>query len=334
MSKVSVIGTGSWGTAAAGLLAVNADEVTLLARSAEVADAINTNHHNPRHLCDYVLPANVCATLDCQSIADVDAVVIAVPSSFLRDTTRQIAAYIAKDMPICVLTKGIEQGSCMLMADVVEEELGGKAKVAALSGPNHAEEICRGKVSAAVVASEDPQISALFQTLFMSPSFRAYASTDIKGVELCAAIKNVIAIACGVAVGLGAGDNTLAVLMTRGLAEIGRISVAAGGDPLTCMGLAGMGDLVATCTSPHSRNRSFGEAFVAGESLSDYESRTHMVVEGARAACSTLELAHQLKVECPITESVHAILYEHADISSAIDSLLGRPPRKEFYGID
>lgn len=330
---VAVIGTGSWGTAAAGLLAANADDVVIWARSAGVAEGIDRDHMNPRHLVDYRLPTCVRATTDPAACA-ADAYVFAVPSSYLRGVARKFARVIPAAAPVVVLTKGIEPGTHKLMAEVVADEIGHPERMAALSGPNHAEEICRGMVSAAVVASTNPQVAETFQRLFVSPSFRVYASADLRGVEVCAAVKNVIAIACGVAVGLGAGDNTLAVLMTRGLAEIGRISAATGGDPMTCMGLAGMGDLIATCTSPHSRNRTFGEAFVAGETLETYEDRTHMVVEGARAAMSTLQVARAYGVECPITTAVHAILYEGADVSTAIDSLLDRTPRKEFYGIE
>lgn len=333
MSRVAMIGTGSWGTAASGLVAQNADEVLLLARDAHVADAINQTHHNPRHLVDYELPANVVATAQDADVASADAVIFAVPSAYLRATARRLAPQIRAGVPALVLTKGIEAQTGMLMGDVVAAEIGDPGRIAALSGPNHAEEICRGMVSAAVVASVDLGVATRFQELFVSPAFRVYASEDVTGVEVCGAVKNVIAIACGVAAGLGLGDNTLAVLMTRGLAEIGRISAACGGNPMTCMGLAGMGDLVATCTSEHSRNRTFGEAFVRGESLEQYEARTHMVVEGARAAASTLEVARAKGVECPITSGVHAILYEDADVASAIDVLLDRTPREEFYGI-
>ncbi|MBR1827985.1 MAG: NAD(P)H-dependent glycerol-3-phosphate dehydrogenase, partial [Atopobiaceae bacterium] len=214
-------------------------------------------------------------------------------------------------------------------ADVI----GNVHRLAALSGPNHAEEVAEGKVSAAVIASLDPKVAEHFQQLFVSEAFRAYASADLVGVEVCGAAKNVIAIAAGIAAGLGAGDNTLAVLMTRGLAEMGRLSAARGGDPMTCMGLAGMGDLVVTCTSRHSRNRSFGEAFAAGETLDSYEERTGMVVEGARAALSIWEMAHSLGIEAPITDAVHDLLYEDASLTEAIDSLLTRTPHVEFYGM-
>jgi len=189
-------------------------------------------------------------------------------------------------------------------------------------------------VSAALVASTSQQVAETFQRLFVSPSFRVYASTDLKGVEVCAAVKNVVAIACGICAGLGLGDNTLAVLMTRGLAEISRIVCAVGGDPMTCMGLAGMGDLVATCTSRHSRNRTFGEAFSYGESLEAYEERTGMVVEGARAALSTWELARELKIEAPLTNAVHSILYDGTELGEAAQLLLDRDPHVEFYGLD
>ncbi len=332
MKRVAVIGTGSWGTAASGLLASNDNKVTLWARSEGVASAINASHRNPRHLVDYELPSGVCASCDMAYVlADAEAVVLAVPSNYLRGVARSMASLLSADVPVLILTKGIEPDTHDFMADVVAEEVGGKRRMAVLSGPNHAEEVCQGMISASVVASLTPEISTFFQRLFVNPSFRVYVSEDLTGVEVCGAVKNVIAIACGVAVGLGFGDNTLAVLMTRGLAEIGRISAACGGQPITCMGLAGMGDLVATCTSPHSRNRSFGVAFVSGEDVEAYEARTHMVVEGARAARSALQLAHSLHVECPITAAVHAILYEGAPVATAIESLLGRVPRKEFY---
>ena len=333
-SRVAVIGSGSWGTAAAGLLARNAERVCVWARSAEVATSVNERHVNCRHLSDYELPANVVATDDlARACEGADAVVVAVPSSYLRDTVRAMAGHVAGATPVVVLTKGIEPGSHQLMADVVADELGNPCRVAALSGPNHAEEICRGMFSAAVIAARDIELARRLQALFHSDDFRTYASDDLAGVEVCAAVKNVIAIACGIAAGFGAGDNALAVIMTRGLAEIGRIVDATGGNAMTCMGLAGMGDLVATCTSVHSRNRTFGESFAAGESLDAYEARTGMVVEGARAALSTWELARELNIEAPLTEAVHAVLYEGRAVSDVVSGLKGRSPKREFYGL-
>ena len=332
--KVAVIGSGTWGTAACCLVAPHVDEVCLWARRESVSSSINREHRNPVHLPDLVLPRNVRATSSlAESLQGATEAVLGVPSAFIRSTLADAAPHLSSDLPVLVLTKGMESGTGMLMVDLVADVVGNPQRLAALSGPNHAEEVAEGKVSAAVIASLVPEVAEHFQELFVSDAFRAYASDDLVGVEVCGAAKNVIAIAAGIAVGLGAGDNTLAVLMTRGLAEMGRLSVARGGKPLTCMGLAGMGDLVVTCTSHHSRNRSFGEAFASGESLASYEARTGMVVEGARAALSLWEMAHDLGIEAPITDAVHDLLYEDASLAEAIDGLLTRTPHVEFYGM-
>jgi glycerol-3-phosphate dehydrogenase (NAD(P)+) len=299
-----------------------------------VADAINKTHANPQHLPELVLPPQVCATSSLEEAFDgVTEAVLAVPSAFLRKTCADAKPYVSADLPLLVLTKGIEPGTGLLMTDLVASELTNAGRVAALSGPNHAEEIAAGKVAAAVIAAQDGALVRRFQELFVSPAFRAYASSDLTGVEICGAAKNVIAIAAGIASGLDAGDNTLAALMTRGLAEIGRLSVAYGGDPLTGMGLAGMGDLVVTCTSRHSRNRGFGEALAAGKTLQEYEHETGMVVEGAQAALSCWELARSKSVETPVIDAIHALLYEGSTLADVIGSLLDRTPREEFYGI-
>lgn len=334
-SKIAVIGTGSWGTAAAGLVAEGADQVVLWARSPEVAEAINQTHRNPRHLTGYRLPPNVSATHDpAQAVADAQALVVAVPSNHLRRVLAGFAPQVGPALPILVLTKGIEPATHLLMTEVVSDVLGHPERVAALTGPNHAEEVCLHMVSAAVVGAQDDAVASLFQRLFLSTNFRVYKTDDLRGIEVCAAIKNVIAIACGVCGGCGYGDNTMAVIMTRGLAEMSRVVVTLGGDPLTCMGLAGMGDLVVTCTSDHSRNRTFGTALARGASLASYESATHMVVEGARAAVSIHELSQERGIETPLTDAVHAILYEGTNIEEAARTLLARTPDEEFYGLD
>ena len=333
-NTIAVIGSGSWGTAITRLLSPNADEVVVWSFEDEVVRGINENHRNPHQLRDYELAANVRATNSMEEAAhDAEALLVVVPSPFLRNTCRNLAPYVGTDVPVLVLTKGVEQSTGCLMADVVAQELGGEERIAVLSGPNHAEEISQGTVSAAVIASPTPSVAELFRDLLVCPAFRVYLSEDVRGIEVCAAVKNVIAIACGVAAELGAGDNTLAVLMTRGLAEVSRVAVAMGADPITCMGLAGMGDLVATCMSRHSRNRTFGEALARGESLEEYERRTGMVVEGAQAAKSILELARTHDVEVPITRAVNALLYEGADVAVVVDGLLGRRPFEEFYGV-
>ena len=333
-SKVAVIGSGSWGTAFCGLLASHCELVSLWCRSDEVAAGINESRHNPRHLTNYELPTNVLATSSTVEALDgCEAVVLALPSSHLRPICAGIADSVPSDVPVLVLTKGLEDLTHLTMLDVAAAELGGRERMAALSGPNHAEEICRGQISAAVIASGNSEVAGRLRDLCVLPTFRVYVTDDVTGVEVCAAAKNVIAIACGVAAGLGAGDNTLAVVMTRGIAEISRLAGALGGNPLTPMGLAGMGDLVATCTSRHSRNRSFGEALVAGETLAEYEERTHMVVEGARAARSLSTLACDLGIEAPLTQAVNGVLVDGLDLASARESLLGRLPKEEFYGI-
>lgn len=333
--KVTVIGAGSWGTAIAGVAAARADEVMLWSHDEPVPAGINELHRNPLYLTDYTLPDNVRATGDFrEALEGAEGIIVVVPSPFIRATIHEAAPYIAADLPVLCLTKGIEPGSGKLMTEVVEEELGHPERVAALSGPNHAEEICRGTLAAAVVASEHPGVVAFFKDLLISPAFRLYASSDVVGVETCGAVKNVIAIVCGIAAGSGYGDNTLALIMTRGLAEISRIVHARGGDPMTCMGLAGMGDLVVTCTSEHSRNRSFGVAFAHGESLDAYQARTHMVVEGAAAAKSTAELCRRLGVDAPITFCLEAALYRGMTLDEALEALIVRTPTEEFYGLD
>ena len=216
---------------------------------------------------------------------------------------------------------------------VFESELGNRDRLAVLSGPNHAEEVIKGKPAGTVIASSGEDTAVLFRDLFASPTFRAYTSDDVTGVELCAAFKNVIAIAVGVAYGLGYGDNTAAMLMTRGLAEMSRLVVKCGGQAITCMGLAGAGDLIATCTSEHSRNRSFGVELARGGTLDEYRERTHMVVEGA-LACKTLQtLSEAYGVELPITEVVRGVVWEGADPNAAARDLFARPLTTEFYGL-
>ena len=335
MSRIAIIGAGSWGTAAAGLVAKHADEVVLWAHSQEVADGICQTHKNPRYLSDYELPHNVEATTSLtDALEKIDALLVAVPSSHLRKTLLAGAQFIASSTPVLVLTKGIERKTGYTMAELVGEVLGNPSRICALSGPNHAEEIAAGKLSASVIAGNSREVCTSFRDLLIDRAFRIYVSSDLVGVEVCGATKNIMAIAAGTAAGLGLGDNALAVIMTRGLAEMARISAACGGDPQTCMGLAGMGALVATCTSRHSRNRCFGEQLARGITLSEYERKTHMVVEGAYAATAVHELACRLNVEAPITSIVHRVLDEGLSVQTAMGELLSRVPGEEFYGFD
>ncbi len=331
--KVAVIGSGSWGTGVTRLLSPHADEVMIWSHEPEVARGINVGRRNPRQLTDFEVGPNVRATCDMEkATAGAEALLLAVPSPFLRATCVELAPHVRPEVPILILTKGVEHGTGSLMADVVADELGGPERIAVLSGPNHAEEVSKGTISAAVIASSNRGVAECFRDLLVCPAFRVYVSEDVRGIEVCGAEKNVIAIACGIAAALGAGDNTLAVLMTRGLAEVTRVAVSMGADPLTCMGLAGMGDLIATCTSRHSRNRTFGEELARGTSLEEYEARTGMVVEGAQATRSIIEVADENGVEIPITRAVNAILFEDVPVAEAIDGLLLRRPKEEFYG--
>lgn len=334
--KLCVIGSGTWGTAATGLLAPKVDEVSLWCRSAAVAKSINAVHKNPRHLPAYTLAHNVFASASLQEVVvGASAMVLAVPSAYLRAVCTELAKLsenvLAPHLPILVLTKGIEPNTFLLMSEVVTQILGSDHPVACLSGPNHAEEISQGQFSAAVIAAQNEHVAKEFQELFASTYFRVYVSRDIRGVEVCAATKNVMAIACGLACGIGLGDNAQAVLMTRGLAEMGRIVCALQGEHITCMGLAGMGDLVATCTSVHSRNRSFGEALAKGISLTEYENQTQMVVEGARAVISCYHLGEKLGLDLPITKAVYQMLYQEVCLDKAMMELLNRPASQEFY---
>lgn len=332
--KTAVIGAGSWGTAVAWLLAGKGIDVSLWAREPEIAEAINAEHRNPQFLTDVVLDARVRATPEMeQAVRDVDAVVIVTPSHGVRGVAEQMRPTLGANVPIVNLAKGVEQGSLMRMTQVLEDVLGGKARLAALSGPNHAEEVSKGVPSATVVAAYEVGPGRLFQDMFMAPSFRVYTNTDVVGVELGGASKNVIAVAAGMSDGLGYGDNTKATLMTRGLAEMSRLGAHLGANPLTYMGLAGMGDLIVTCTSRHSRNRALGEWIAKGGTVESYATETHMVAEGAKTAVSIDDLAHSIGMELPIAHQVRSILYEGHLASEAGSVLMGRAAADELHGM-
>lgn len=330
--NVTVIGAGSWGTATAIQLANNGHKVTLWARRGELAERINITGINEDYLSGVELPNTVCSISSIEiAVAQADAIVLATPSKAVRATCEELKAFYQEHTPVLLLSKGVENDTGLLLFDVIDSVLACRQNQAVLSGPNHAEEVARGMLSATVVAAHNENIALLFQELFASESFRVYTSSDVTGVQLCGAAKNVIAIAAGVAAGRGYGDNTAAMLMTRGLAEISRLVSAAGGESQTCMGLAGMGDLIVTCTSRHSRNRSFGEALGAGETLASYESRTRMVVEGALASKSVTELATSYEVELPICEMVRRVVWNNLPIDEMIPLLMMRPVKPEFY---
>lgn len=333
--RAAVIGAGSWGTALSQVLANNGHEVRLWARKRAVADAINETHRNPRYLSHAMLSERIEATSSFALALDgAEAVVVVTPSATMRETAESLAPYLGPHTPLVICSKGVEEGTGLVPTEVFAEVVGGPARLAVLSGPTHAEEVIEGMPSATVIASTDEATAATFRDLFATDSFRTYTSADVVGVELCAAFKNVMAIAVGVSYGMGFGDNTAAVLITRGLAETSRMVVACGGDAITCMGLAGAGDMVVTCMSQHSRNRRFGEQYVAqGKTLADFEAETHMVVEGA-IACKTLAVLEERSgVELPITDAVRALVWGDMTLDVAKDLVFDRPLTTEFYGL-
>ena len=332
--KIAVIGAGSWGTALSQVLAGNGHNVGLWARKTEVARSINKERRNPRYLSDVELHEGIVATPSYKdALLRARAAAIVTPSNLMRGVARALADVVDAEFPIVICSKGVEEGSGLLPVEVFEAEMGGAHRLAVLSGPNHAEEVVKGVPSGTVIASSSEETAALFQELFASEAFRTYTSDDVRGVELCAAFKNVIAIAVGLSYGMGYGDNTAALLLTRGLAEMSRLVVACGGQALTCMGLAGAGDMVATCMSRHSRNRRFGEMLAGGRTLDDFAAETHMVAEGA-LACKTIGvLADAHGVELPIANVVRGIVWEGLDAQAAAESLASRPLTTEFYGL-
>ena len=331
--NVAVIGAGSWGTALAQVAARNGHEVSLWARRGDIARGINERHRNPDYLHDADLLPSITASTSMQDVLDgAQAAIVVTPSKYQRQTANQMReAGLRADVPVVICSKGVEEGTGLVPVQIFAEVVGNEDRLAALSGPNHAEEIVVGVAAGTVVASKNADTAAFFQTLLGSPSFRVYTSDDVLGVELCAAFKNVIAIAVGVSYGLGFGDNTAAMLMTRGQAEMSRLVSAAGGNPMTCMGLAGTGDLIATCMSKHSRNRAFGGELARGVTVDEYEAKYHMVAEGAQA-CKTLRvLAERYGVELPITDVVRELVWEGLDPKEVADILVSRSMKPEFY---
>jgi glycerol-3-phosphate dehydrogenase (NAD(P)+) len=329
--RAAVVGAGSWGTVFARHLVRCGLPTVLLARRPEQAEAIAEKHRNPDYLRDLVLPlelsSGVYPTFD---LSNVDLLVMAVPSKGYAGVVRALTSLVAPGTGILSLTKGVEPGTLKRFSQVLCDSWGPlQPHVAVLSGPNHAEEVAEDQPTATVIASADTMYACTLQQLLSNETFRFYVNQDLVGVELASAVKNVIAVATGVADGLGYGDNVRAALMTRGLAEMSRLGQALGADPLTFSGLAGMGDLVATCTSRHSRNRRAGEMIAHGHSPAEVEMEMGMVAEGLTAARPILELAQSLSVEMPITEIMVAIVYGGKAPTDAVRELMIRQPRAE-----
>jgi glycerol-3-phosphate dehydrogenase (NAD(P)+) len=331
MSKAAVFGAGSWGTAFSLVLADAGHDVTIWGRREDLCAAINDKHMNPDYLPDIALPESIRATHDpSEAAAAADLVVLAVPSQRLRENLQDWAGVLPADGVIMSLMKGVELGTQKRMSEVIAEVTGaGPERIAVLSGPNLAREIANREPAASVVACADEGVAAHLRELLHGPNFRPYSSVDVVGCELGGAYKNVIALAVGMAVGLGFGDNTTASVITRGLAETARLAVKLGADPLTLMGLAGLGDLVATCSSPLSRNRTFGEKLGRGMSTEEITASTRQVAEGVKSCGSLLALAQRNEIYAPLVEAVHAVIVGDLSTTEMMESFVSRETKHE-----
>ncbi len=318
--RVTILGAGSWGTTVA-TLAADRNESLLWARDEEVAAEVREQHVNSRYLAGFDLPHRLDATSDLeQAVARAQVLVVGVPSHAFRETLEAARPHVNPWIPIISLTKGLERDSLLRMTEVIKEVVPGHP-AAALTGPNLAKEIMAGQAAASVIATEDLAVARALQRVFQTGLFRIYVNDDIIGCEMGGALKNVIAISAGMAQGLGVGDNTRSAVIARGLAELSRLGVAMGGEAMTFAGLTGLGDLVATCVSPHSRNRYVGEQLGAGRTLDDILDEMNMVTEGVKTAASTMELAELHDIELPICEQVHRVILGEISGSDAYRGL-------------
>jgi glycerol-3-phosphate dehydrogenase (NAD(P)+) len=326
--RVAVIGAGSWGTTVASLAAGNTSTV-LWARRAELAEQMSATRRNPDYLSSFSLPDDLDITGDlAHAVGSADVVVMGVPSHGFREVASQVARHIRPWVPVVSLAKGLERSSLKRMSEVISDEIPGHP-VAVLTGPNLAREIMEGQPAAAVVAIDDTVIAAELQQIFNRPTLRIYTNSDVVGCEVSGVVKNVIAIASGMAAGMGFGDNTRATLITRGLAEMTRLGMAMGSDGFTFSGLAGMGDLIATCSSDQSRNNMVGRRLGQGESIADIMASMTMVAEGVKSSPAVLDLARRYAVEMPITEQVVAVCHQGRSAVEAVSLLMQRRRKSE-----
>ena len=326
--RVAVVGAGSWGTTVASLASRNHSTV-LWARRAEVAREISEAHSNDRYLPGFRLPEALSASSDLEEVVrNADVLVIGVPSHGFREALVELRLYVRPWIPIVSLTKGLEEGSLLRMTQIIEEVIPGHP-AGVLTGPNLAKEIMAGQAAASVIGMEDLVVAEALQGIFAGDLFRVYTNHDVIGCEIGGALKNVIAIAAGIAQAISVGDNTRAMVMTRGLAELTHLGVALGGEPATLAGLAGMGDLLATCMSPQSRNRLVGEQLGQGRKIDEIIADMNMVAEGVKTTASVVELAGRHGVEMPIAEEMYAVLYQGRAAADAYRGLQRRKARHE-----
>ena len=329
-TKVAVLGGGSWGTALAALMAKKGIDTHMWVRSQIQAKEINEQRTNSKYLQGISLPKNLNVSIDWEStVGGSDVIVLAVPTQSVRSLLETIRDKVTGEQVIVNVAKGIENSTMMRISQIVEEYLPDN-KFAVLSGPSHAEEVALDIPTTVVSASANKEVAEYIQDLFSSPNFRVYTNPDVAGVELGGALKNIIALGAGISDGLGYGDNTKAALMTRGMHEMSRFGVALGSDPDTFSGLSGMGDLIVTCTSMHSRNRRAGILIGKGLSMEEATEQVGMVVEGIKTAKSTYELANKLGIEMPITRELYNVLYNGADVKESVGNLMGRSKKHEM----
>lgn len=334
MAKVSVIGAGSWGTALALVLHDNGHEVTVWSISEPEIDMLTKERQHKDKLPGVMLPEDMTFTTDLSlACYDKDLLVLAVPSVYTRSTSQLMSPLVSKNQVIVNVAKGIEENSLMTLSDIIEEEIP-QAMVAVMSGPSHAEEVGRRMPTTCVVGAKKKEIAELVQNIFMNRVFRVYISPDVLGIELGGALKNVVALAAGMADGLGYGDNTKAALITRGISEISRLGVKMGGKAETFAGLTGIGDLVVTCSSMHSRNRRAGVLIGQGKTMEEATEEVQMVVEGVYSAKAALALAKKYDVEVPIIEYVNKILFEHMSAKECVLALMDRDKKEEYSTLE
>lgn len=333
MSKVGVIGAGSWGIALALLLTNNGHDVTVWSIVKEEIDMLNDKHEHVDKLPGVKLPDSMKCTATLQeAIEGKDVLVLAVPSVFTRSTAKLMKEFVAEGQKIVSVAKGIEEDTLMILTEIIEQEIP-QADVSVLSGPSHAEEVGRGIPTTIVVGSKTKETAEYLQNLFMNEVFRVYTSSDILGMELGGALKNVVALSAGMADGLGYGDNTKAALITRGIAEISRLGVAMGGKAETFYGLTGIGDLIVTCASVHSRNRKAGMLIGQGKTMDEAMKEVKMVVEGVYSAKAAMALSKKYNISMPIIEQVNMILFENKPADEAVKDLMFRDKRVEHQDV-
>lgn len=334
MKKICVLGAGSWGTALATVLCSNGHEVSIWSIDSKEVDMLNEFHEQKDKLPGVILDSSISVTNNLEeAIKGRDILVFAVPSPFVRSTAKSAAPYVKKGQVIVNVAKGIEDSTLMTLVEIIEQEIP-VAKVAVLSGPSHAEEVGKKIPTTVVAGSRDKAIAHMIQDVFMNEVFRVYTSPDVIGIELGGSVKNVIALAAGVVDGLGYGDNTKAALMTRGAAEMARLGMAMGGKYATFAGLSGIGDLIVTCTSKHSRNRSAGYLIGQGKTYKEAMDEVKMVVEGVYSARAALALSKKYNVSMPIVEHVNKVLFEDMPAKEAVSSLLLRDKTIEADGLE